>query len=87
MYSRFITLFSIVYIDWCIVYYLLSLLACMCVCDAIDGAPFEDYQEQGFEDAEQQQHFEQGKWTLESYLLPHNLSFNSHLLYMQCMSL
>ena len=35
--------------------------------------PFEDYQEQGFEDAKQQ-HFEQGKWTLESYLLSH-LSF------------
>jgi len=35
----------------------------MYVCDVIDGAPFEDYQEQGFDDAEQQQHFEQGKWT------------------------
>jgi len=31
------------------------------VCDAIDGAPFKDYQEQGFEDARQQQYFEQGK--------------------------
>jgi len=32
----------------------------MCSCDALDGAPFEELQEQGFEEAEQQQQFEEG---------------------------
>jgi hypothetical protein len=34
-----------------LVSYLLYLFACMYLCDAIDGAQFEDPQDQGFEDA------------------------------------
>ena len=64
MYSSFITSFCIISIVWCTVSYLLNLLACIYLCDAIDGALFEDQQEQGFEDVEQQQPFEEGKWPL-----------------------
>ena len=42
----------------------------MYLCDATDGAPFGDQQEQAFEDAEQQQHFEEGKWTLDHACCP-----------------
>jgi hypothetical protein len=36
----------------------------MNLCGAIDGAQFENPQDQGFEDApEQQQCFEEGKWS------------------------
>jgi hypothetical protein len=41
------------------------LICCMYLCVVIDGAQFEGPQEQGFEDApEQQQYFEEGKWSL-----------------------
>jgi hypothetical protein len=36
----------------------------MYLCDAIEGAQLEDSQEQGFEEAEQQQDFEESKWSL-----------------------
>ena len=86
MYSSFITSFCIISIVWCTVSYLLNLLACIYLCDAIDGAPYEDKQEQGFEDPDQQQHFEEGKWTLDHACCPIITNY-SHLLYMQCMSI
>ena len=70
MYSSFITSFCIISIVWCTVSYLLNLLACIYLCDAIDGALFEDQQEQGFEDFEQQQPFEEGKWPLIMLVVP-----------------
>jgi hypothetical protein len=36
----------------------------MYLCDSIEGALFEDPQERGFEEAEQQQDFEEGKRSL-----------------------
>ena len=48
---------------------LFYLIECINLCDAIDGAPFEDLQEKVFEDTKQQQHFEDGKWSLIIYLL------------------
>ena len=42
----------------------------MYLCEAIDGAPFEDQQEQAFEDTEQQQQFEEGKWPLIMLVVP-----------------
>jgi hypothetical protein len=40
-------------------------LICMYLCVALDGAQFEGLQVQGFEEAlEQQQYFEEGKWSL-----------------------
>ena len=63
MHSSFITLFCTVYIDWCTVSYLFYLLVCMYLCDVLDDTPFEDQQEQGFDNDDQQQHFEEGKWT------------------------
>ena len=58
-------LFCTVYIVCCIVSYLLQLFACMCLCDALDGVPFDERQEQGFEEAKQQQQcFDEGKWSL-----------------------
>ena len=41
----------------------------MYLCDVLDNTPFKDQQEQGFDDADQQQHFEEGKWTPWSFLL------------------
>jgi hypothetical protein len=38
--------------------------------DALDGAPFEDQQERAFEDTEQQQQFEEGKWPLIMLVVP-----------------
>ena len=38
--------------------------------DALDSAPFEDQQEQAFEDTEQQQQFEEGKWPLIMLVVP-----------------
>jgi len=55
MYNSLQTLFYSVYIVWCTVSYLLFFLACLCLCGAIDGAQFEEPQDQGFEDAEPQQ--------------------------------
>ena len=48
-----------------IVSYLFYLFACMCSCDTLDGVSFEDHQGQGFEEYEQQQQFQEGKWTLD----------------------
>jgi hypothetical protein len=43
----------------------LYLFACMYLCVTIDDAQFKGPQEQGFEDApEQQQNFDEGKWSL-----------------------
>ena len=65
MYNSFSVLFCAVYIIWCNVSYSLQLFACMCSCDALDGVSFEERQEQGFEEAEQQQQcFDEGKWSL-----------------------
>jgi hypothetical protein len=36
----------------------------MNLCGVIDGARFEDPQDQGFADAPEQQCFEEGKWSL-----------------------
>ena len=46
----FITLFCSVYNVWCAGSYLLYLFACMYLLDAIEGAQFEDPQNQCFED-------------------------------------
>jgi nitrogen fixation-related uncharacterized protein len=48
-------LFCSIYIVWCTISYLLNLIACMYLCDALDSTQFEDPQEQGFEDAPEQQ--------------------------------
>jgi hypothetical protein len=62
-------LFCSIYIIWCTVSYLLHLLDCMNLCDVVDGVQFEDSQEQSFEDtAEQQQLFEEVKWSLIIFL-------------------
>jgi len=65
MYSCFISLFCSVYIVCCTVSYLLYLFVCVYLLDAIEGEPFEDPfedpQDQSFEDAGQQQCFEKGK--------------------------
>jgi hypothetical protein len=64
------TLFCIVHIVWCTVSYLLYLFACMCVFGAIDDSQFkEQQQDQAFEGPDQQ-HFEQGKWTLDHAFVP-----------------
>jgi hypothetical protein len=58
-------LFCSVYIVWCTVSYLLYLFACMYMCVTIDGTQFERLQEPSFEDVpEQQQFFDEGKWSL-----------------------
>jgi hypothetical protein len=48
-------LFCSIYIVWYTVSYLLYLFVCMYLCVMIDGAQFEDPQEQGFEDVPKQQ--------------------------------
>ena len=62
-------------------YYFLS-FAIVClyvlVC-ALDGVPFEEQQEQGFEEVEQQQCFDEGKWILDHIFGPNN-KLNTHLL-------
>ena len=50
VYNSSIISFYAIYIVWCTVSYLLYLFACMYLCEAIDGAPFEDQQEQAFDD-------------------------------------
>jgi hypothetical protein len=54
----------------------------MCSCDVLDGVPFEEQQEQGFEEAEQQQQFKEGKWFLIILVVP-DKSLNT--LYSICM--
>ena len=41
----------------------------------VDDAQFEGQQEQDFEDADQQQHFEEGKWPLDHTFIPKNSQF------------
>jgi len=82
MCNSFIILFCNVYIVWCTISYLLYLFACMCSCDVLDGVPFEEQQEQGFEEAEQQQQFKEGKWFLIILVVP-DKSLNT--LYSICM--
>jgi hypothetical protein len=66
----------------CDVSYLLHLSVCMYLCVTIDGA-YEGSQEQGFEDAlEQQQCFDEGKWSL--IIFGPNNFLNTHL-YFICM--
>jgi hypothetical protein len=50
----------------------------MYLCDAIDGAQFEDPQDQSFEDApEQHECFEEGKLVLDHIPVP--ITFNIHI--------
>ena len=86
MYSSFSTSFCTVYIVWCIVSYLLYLPTCMYLCDAIEGAPFEDSQEQGFEGVEQQQDFEEDKCSLNHIPVLEIFNVYNFILY-ACMSL
>ena len=52
----------------------------------VDDAPFEGQQEQDFEDADQQQRFEEGKWPLDHTLSP-NQSQVIHIYFIACMCL
>ena len=52
----------------------------------IDDTQFEQEPEQVFEDAEQQQQFEEGKWPLIVLIVPNNSQI-IHIYFIACMSL